>query len=218
MSRKLIGVAALALIGALSTYATDLLAIIHKVSENCRKIQSYSADVEVRYRLCPDWYDRIGRYDFQKTDSTRLVLIDTIVGTDTVRSISTRASFFEYPVSIVPSILIKSIMSLTMVGDWADSAVGVMDDSPSTCVVKVLHNTDTIFYSVDMLRWLITGLSWHEPPLIDVKQRFFYGFDKGVYYLRKAICSGEDEGSENGGYTFKNVRVNGVPLFDAASR
>jgi hypothetical protein len=35
----------------MSSHATDLAAIISKVSENCDKINSYSADADVRYKI-----------------------------------------------------------------------------------------------------------------------------------------------------------------------
>jgi outer membrane lipoprotein-sorting protein len=42
--------AAIAAAGVISTHATDLATIIQKVSENCEKIQSFNADVAVRYK------------------------------------------------------------------------------------------------------------------------------------------------------------------------
>jgi hypothetical protein len=49
MNRIAIVSAALAAAGVISAHATDLATIIQKVSENCEKIQSFNAEVRVRY-------------------------------------------------------------------------------------------------------------------------------------------------------------------------
>lgn len=49
MYRSLIVSALLSGAGVISAYATDLAAIIQKVSENCDKIESFTADAEMRY-------------------------------------------------------------------------------------------------------------------------------------------------------------------------
>jgi hypothetical protein len=51
MKRIAIVSALLAAVGAIAVQATTLAAIIQKISENCDKIQSYSADVRVRYKI-----------------------------------------------------------------------------------------------------------------------------------------------------------------------
>jgi hypothetical protein len=51
MSRIAFVSIALAAAGVFSAHATDLATIIQKVSENCEKIQSYSAEVNVRYKI-----------------------------------------------------------------------------------------------------------------------------------------------------------------------
>ena len=51
MNRIAIVSAFVSMVGVLSSFATDLAAIIQKVSENCNKIQSFSADAEVRYKI-----------------------------------------------------------------------------------------------------------------------------------------------------------------------
>jgi outer membrane lipoprotein-sorting protein len=43
--------AVLAAAGFIPAHAADLATIIQKVSQNCDKIQSYSADVRVRYKI-----------------------------------------------------------------------------------------------------------------------------------------------------------------------
>ena len=49
MHRSAIISALVSAIAVLSAHATDMAGIIVKVSENCDKIQSYSADAYVRY-------------------------------------------------------------------------------------------------------------------------------------------------------------------------
>jgi hypothetical protein len=51
MNRISIVSAALAVAGVISAHAANLATIIQKVSENCEKIQSFHADVQVRYKV-----------------------------------------------------------------------------------------------------------------------------------------------------------------------
>jgi hypothetical protein len=51
MNRIAIVSAVLAAAGVFSTHATNLATIIQKVSENCEKIQSFNAEVRVRYKI-----------------------------------------------------------------------------------------------------------------------------------------------------------------------
>jgi hypothetical protein len=51
MKRIAIITALLTAAGVISAHATDLAAIIQKVSENCERIQSFNADIEVRYHI-----------------------------------------------------------------------------------------------------------------------------------------------------------------------
>jgi hypothetical protein len=51
MKRTVILTAMLAAAGVFSAHATNLAAIIQKVSGNCDKIQSFNADIEVRYHI-----------------------------------------------------------------------------------------------------------------------------------------------------------------------
>jgi phosphoribulokinase len=214
MSRIAFVSVVLAAAGVISAYATDLVTIIQKVSENCGKIQSFDAKVQMRYKICPNWYDRIGRYNYKKPDSTKLMLIDSVKGTDTAWSAfsSTSCSF-----SMVPSVMSMPIMSAKMVGAWAESAAVVIRDTLDTCTVKVPHNADTILYSIDMARGVIVGLYLYGPSGY-VTHQYFYGFDKGVYYLRQVSCASWDTTIQNGGYIFKNVQINGEPVSSVLNR
>jgi hypothetical protein len=51
MNRSLLVSTFISAAWVMSSYATDLAAIISKVSENCDKINSYSADANVRYKI-----------------------------------------------------------------------------------------------------------------------------------------------------------------------
>ena len=206
-------------IPALLTKATTNLAtIIQKVSENCEKIKSFSAEVKVRFRICPNWYDRIGRYDYQKPDSTKLVLIDSISAADTARSAYTASWFATCSDFMIPSILNEPIMSAKTVRVWADSAAVVMRDSPDTCVVKVPNLTDTLLYTVDMARGVIIGLDVSTLFVALFTHQYFYGYDKGIYYLQKVSCSSSDTSIMEGGYRFSNIRINNEPVTSAVNR
>jgi hypothetical protein len=109
------------------------------------------------------------------------------------------------------------IMSAKVVAAWADSAAVVVRDTLDTCAVKVPHNADTILYSIDMARGVIIGLYWYGPSEY-VTHQYFYGFDKGVYYLRQVSCSSWDTTIESGGYMFKNIRINGEPVSSVLGR
>lgn len=102
-------------------------------------------------------------------------------------------------------------MSAKMVGAWADSAATIMRDTLDTCVVKVPNNMDTLLYSIDMQRGVIIGLYWFGPAG-NVTHQYFYGYDKGIYFLQKLSCSSSDTSIANGGYRFNNIRINGEPV------
>jgi hypothetical protein len=51
MRQWLIGIALFAWMGAATSYAHDLQAIIGTVAENCGKIVTYTADAAVRYHI-----------------------------------------------------------------------------------------------------------------------------------------------------------------------
>jgi hypothetical protein len=146
------------------------------------------------------------------------VLIDSIAGTDTARSTYTASSFTDCSFSIVPSIISKPIMSANMVRAWADSAAVIVRDTLDTCVVKVPHNADTVLYWIDMSRGVIIELYWG--PSEDITHQYFYGYDKGIYYLQKVSCSspGFDTSISSGGYLFSNIRINGEPVTSVADR
>lgn len=139
------------------------------------------------------------------------MLIDTIIGTDTSRTTYGSSSFSGCSFSIVPSVIIKPIMSAKMVRAWATSAAVVIRDSLDTCVVKVPDSADTLLYSVDMARGVISGLNWYGASGY-VTHQYFYGRDNGVYYLQKVSCSSWDTTIEYGGYRFSNIRINGQPV------
>ncbi len=217
MNRIAIVSAAIAAAGVISAHATNLAAVIQKVSENCEKIQSYHADVEARYKICPKWYDRFGRYDYRKPDSTRLVLIDSITGTDTAWLVKKDSLFNSCSFYMIPSIMSKPIMSAKMIGAWANSAAAVVYDTLDTCVVKVPENADTLFYSIDMAQGVIFGLDWQGLSK-NVTHQYFYGHDKGVYYLQKVSCSNSDTSIMSGGYLFSNIRINGEAVTSVQDR
>jgi hypothetical protein len=138
---------------------------------------------------------------------------------DTVRSTYTSSSFAGCSFSIVPSIISSSIISAKTIAAWADSAATVTRDSLDTCVVQVPNNGDTLLYSVDMARGVIVGLYWYGAwSGYYITHQYFYGLDKGIYYLQKVSCSSNDTSIENGGYRFSNIRINGEPVTSVLGR
>jgi hypothetical protein len=104
-------------------------------------------------------------------------------------------------------------MSAKTVRAWADSGAVVVYDTLDTCQVHVPYCGDTLFYSVDALRGIIVDFYWYNfNAMTNVTQSYFYGYDKGVYYLQRVAGSSLDTGIESGGYIFTNVRINGQPV------
>jgi hypothetical protein len=147
------------------------------------------------------------------------MLADSISAGDTLWRTYTGSSFSDCSFSIVPSVIRMPVMSAKMVRAWADSGAVVVYDTLDTCEVHVPYGGDTLYYTVDVPRGLIIGFYWYDFLLsIDVTHGYFYGYDKGVYYLQKVSSSMVDSGIEYGGYLFSNIRVNGQPLTTVKNR
>jgi hypothetical protein len=102
-------------------------------------------------------------------------------------------------------------MAVKTVQTWADSGGLIIRDSLDTCVVQVVIDGTTYVYSIDMQKGLIFNLDAYG-DLGAASQRYLYGYDKGIYYLRRVCCNSPDTTIDFGGYDFYNIRVNGVAM------
>jgi hypothetical protein len=145
------------------------------------------------------------------------MLSDIITETDTSWTLYTRqtATGCSYP--LVPSILLDPLMSSKTAASWADGGT-VTWDTLDTCVVEILDTNLWIRYSIDMQRGLVVGL-FRSDGINSAQHQYFYGCEKGIYYLRKVTFS-IDTTLEYGGYEFYNIRLNGepVPVINQAKR
>jgi hypothetical protein len=129
-----------------------------------------------------------------------------------------RSNFSSCAFPIVPSIIVDPIMSSMVPASWADSGK-VTRDTLDTCIVQIGNDSVTKLYSVDMVRGVVIGFMTYGVAG-SAEHQYFYGCDKGIYYLRKVTCSTWDTTIENGGYEFYNIRINGdtVPVINPAKR
>jgi hypothetical protein len=130
--------------------------------------------------------------------------------TDTTWSEYSHTNFTGCAYPIVPSIVVDPIMSPLTAASWADSGK-ITRDSLDTCVVEVLDSGITRIFSIDMLRGVVIGFLIYGGTE-SAQHQYFWGYDKGIYYLQRVACSMSDTTIINGGYEFYNIRVNGEPI------
>lgn len=139
-----------------------------------------------------------------------MMLSDTISGTDTTWKVYTRQSATSCSYTLVPSIIVDPIMSPLTAAAWTDSGK-ITWDTLDTCVVEISNDSVTKVYSVDMVRGVVIGfMIWGLAG--SAQHQYFWGYDKGIYYLKRVACSTFDTTIINGGYEFYNIRVNGEPV------
>jgi hypothetical protein len=108
--------------------------------------------------------------------------------------------------ALVPSILIAPIMTSATIASWADSG-SIIRDTLDTCTVQVQENGASITYTVDMQRGVIISMVYSDQSY--AMHQYFYGCQKGIYFLTKVTFGGDTSIQTNGGYEFYNIRING---------
>jgi hypothetical protein len=198
-----------ALAAPLSAFSTDLAAIINKISSNCDKISTFSADAHAHLSTWTGGTYRIGRYDYRKPDSTRLRLIDTIVRRDTTWSTYTRNSYSSCDYAIVPFILVGPIFASATYRPWASADSVIIDRDTLDTVSLMVYSGETITTCwVDMAHGVVARYEVAAPDGW-AEGHVYYAQNAGTYFPQRISFVIWDTTIMSGGIEFLNIRLNG---------
>jgi hypothetical protein len=137
-------------------------------------------------------------------------MLDTIIGIESTWVVYDRSSVKTCNFSLVPSILIDPMMSSQTIAAWADSGK-ILVDTVDSCEVQTPMSGGSYTYVINMKTGLITGLRATSPSGSIATHSYLYGFENGIYFLRRVSFSLYDTTIEStGGYDFYNIKVNGT--------